>query len=125
MELRKKAAALEEMKYLDSKNQPASGSGTSGKPRLTYAQALEQLNAGNTSDVVMEAANYYGLSAGPKTTTTTPTSYYDALRQAQQQGTTAPLMAYYKSKGMSSSEIAAMINSAVGDKESAIYGFTS
>lgn len=125
MELRQKAAALEEMKYLDSKNQPASGSGTPYKPRLTYAQALEQLNAGNTNDVVMEAANYYGLSTGPKTTTTTPTSYYDALRQAQQQGTTAPLMAYYKSKGMSSSEIAAMINSAVGDKESAIYGFTS
>ena len=70
MELRQKAAALEEMKYLDSKNQPASGSGTPGKPRLTYAQALEQLNAGNTNDVVMEAANYYGLSAPSRETLT-------------------------------------------------------
>lgn len=69
MDLRRKTAALEEMKYLDSKNQPASGSGTPYKPRLTYAQALEQLNAGNTNDVVMEAANYYGLPIGPRIST--------------------------------------------------------
>lgn len=66
MALRKKAAALEEMKYLDSRNKAASGTGSPNKPRLTYAQALEQLNAGNTSDVVMEAATYYGLPIGPR-----------------------------------------------------------
>ncbi len=35
---------------------------TTNKPRLTYAQALEQINAGNGSDIVLEAADYYGLT---------------------------------------------------------------
>lgn len=40
-----------------------SSSGTPYKPRLTYAQTKEQLEAGNTNDIVLEAAEYWGLPA--------------------------------------------------------------
>lgn len=63
MQLRRQAAALEQQKYLNSLN---SGAGDS-KPRLTYNQALEQINAGNTSDVVRNSAEYWGLQY-PNTT---------------------------------------------------------
>lgn len=72
-----------------------SGSGTPYKPRLTYAQAKEQLEAGNTNDVVLEAAEYWGLpvlgvTRGSEGLAGPALNYYNATKRLSEQFGRAP-----------------------------------
>lgn len=75
MQLRRQAAALEQQKYLDGLNNVGTGS----KPRLTYEQTVEQIQAGNGSDVVRDAAEYYGLQDIVPTSTQFSNKYLEDI----------------------------------------------
>lgn len=121
MALRKKAAALEEMKYLDSRNKAASGSG-SGTEKSKYT--INELRA-LYNDGLIDRDTFYELSGMPiYTPPLVPKTYQAALEQSQKAGNVQPLVLYYKSKGMSDAQIANDINAATMDKESALYGYT-
>lgn len=121
MALRKKAAALEEMKYLDSRNKAASGTG-SGTEKSKYT--INELRA-LYNDGLIDRDTFYELSGMPiYTPPLVPKTYQAALEQSQKAGNVQPLVLYYKSKGMSDAQIANDINAATMDKESALYGYT-
>lgn len=127
MALRQRAQAFEEQKYLNSLN--SAGTGGSYKPVLSYDQVKEQVALGNNSDVVKQAAAYYGLDGMPIGTgntamsTTIPTTLIEATKLAQAQNSPAPLAAYWARKGLSNAQIANQINEYLQDPESIFYGY--
>ena len=116
LELQQRAAALAEQQ---AQQKNTGGGSSKSEPRLTYAQAVEQINAGNTSDIVKQAAAYWGLTIP---VSNAPAKYQDAQRMAAQQGSLTPIAAYWKSQGYTDAQIASMLNQSVNDPESAYYG---